>query len=165
MARKIASGEIGEESFDAVPTGRRIAVMKLVPAVVLGVLIGGLVALSLSNIGGAAAGFVVATLLSAYYLYRKPLPSAVFGTGLYLTAGLLVLAPILFYVPTILAPDGSSGAEEAGTFIGSILGLFLWGFVFFLIALVVFTLGYFSNRRAKKKLSARASASRGSYDP
>ena len=76
------------------------------------------------------------------------------STELYSSAGLLVLTPIVFYVPLILDADGG-GAEEAGTFLGGIVGLALWGFVFFLLALVVFTLGYFVNRRAKRKLEER----------
>lgn len=121
----------------------------------MAILIGLITAWAVSNIGGSAIAFVIAALVSGYYLYQKPLPSAVIGTGLYLAAGLLVLTPILFYVPDILTTEGTESATEAGTYIGSILGMVIWGFVFFLISLVLFTLGYFSNRRAKKKLKAR----------
>lgn len=153
MTHNRSGNETGGEQFQTTRHGRWWT--RLPTAIVMALLIGLIAAWAFSNIGGSAIVFVIAALGSGFYLYKKPLPSAAIGTGLYLTAGLLVLTPILIYVPDILATEGAESAEEAGTFIGSILGLLIWGFVYFLIGLVLFGLGYFSNKRAKKKLEAR----------
>jgi lipopolysaccharide biosynthesis regulator YciM len=38
------------------------------------------------------------------------------------------------------------------------MGLVIWGFVFLLIAIVVAAIGWFSGKRARKKLDARESS-------
>jgi hypothetical protein len=58
-----------------------------------------------------------------------------------------------FYLPAIVGTDGAESAEAAGTFIGSIAGLLIRGFVFFTLAIVVGTIGCFFKRRANKKLN------------
>lgn len=121
-----------------------------ITALVFGLLIGGVAAWATSNLGIALYAFLIVWVGSAYWLYQKPIPSAAIGSGLYATAMLLVITPVLFYIPGIM--NSGEGAEGAGTFIGSILGLVIWGIAFFFIALVLFILGYFVNKRAKKKL-------------
>lgn len=157
MASQPSDGELTEEPLESGPTRleRGSRWKRAVTAIPMGLLIGGLVAWALANIGGSAIAFAVAAIVSGYYLYRKPLPSAVVGTGLYISAGLLVLTPVLFYVPVIFGPGSESGAEGAGAFIGGIAGLVIWGFAFFLVGIVLFVLGYFANRRAKNKLEKR----------
>lgn len=123
----------------------------------MGVIIGGLLALVFTNIGGSVLMFVVGLVAGTIYLARKPLPAAALGTALYISVGLLVLYPVFLYVPMLMGVETGT-AEGAGTFIGSIVGLFLWGFVFLLVALVVFTTGYFLNRRARGKLDKREGA-------
>lgn len=95
--------------------------------------------------------FLIGAAGGTYYLYQKPIATASIGTGMYITAGLLALTPIFLYLPVFLGAEEGT-AEGAGTAIGSILGLIIWGFVFFLIALVIFGLGYFINKRARKKV-------------
>lgn len=155
MAKEPTGEDITEEQLKPAHTGRGFSLKMLVSAGVMALLIGGIAAWATANIGGSMIAFIVAAIASGYFLYQKPLPSAAVGTGMYITAGLLVLNPILFYVPVILGTEGADGAEEAGAFVGSILGLIIWGFVAFLIALVLFALGYFINKRAKKKLDDR----------
>ena len=114
--------------------------------------IGGMAAWATAEIGLSLFAFLIAAVGSGYYLYQKPIPSAAIGTGLYVVAILMAITPISFYLPTVLA--GSDGtASGAGAFIGGILGLVIWGFVFLILAIVTFVIGYFINRRANKKLS------------
>lgn len=126
----------------------------LVTAGIFGLLIGGIAAWATANLEIAAYAFVVMALGSGYWLYQKPIPSAAISVGLYVLALELVLTPVLFYVPEILGSSEGESAEAAGAFIGSIMGLFIWGFAFFVIALVIAAIGWFTGRRAKKKLAA-----------
>lgn len=108
---------------------------------------------------GEIFAFAVGGLLflgGMIWLHRKPIPSAALGSGLYATALLLVLVPIGTYVPLILNTPAAESAEDAGFFVGSIMGLFIWGFVFLICAGVVGILGYFANKHAKKKLKTEA---------
>lgn len=65
----------------------------------------------------------------------------------------MLVLPIAFYLPAVVGTEGTESAEAAGTFIGSIAGLLIWGFVFFILAIVVGAIGYFFKRRASKKLN------------
>jgi hypothetical protein len=129
-----------------------------ITAVVLALLIGGIAAWATANLGLAPIAFIVAFALAAYYLYQKPLPSAAISAGLYILALELILTPILFYVPVIFESSEGESAEAVGTFAGSVMGLVIWGFVFLLIAIVVAAIGWFSGKRARKKLDARESS-------
>lgn len=131
----------------------RISWKMLVVSGLMGVIIGGIAGWATLNLGIGSVAFFVVFLGTTYYLYQKPIPSAAIGSGLYATALLLVLTPILFYLPLVFGAEEGTAAG-AGEFIGSLLGLLIWGFVFFLVALVVFVLGYFVNKRANKKLEA-----------
>lgn len=120
---------------------------------VMGLIIGGFAAWATLNLGIAIIVFAVGLLGGEYYLYRKRIPSEAIGSGLYITALVMILTPIMFYIPTILSSSEETSAEAAGTFIGSIAGLFIWGFVFLILAVVTAAIGYFFKRRAKKKLA------------
>ena len=113
---------------------------------------GGLAAWATATLGISAIAFVVVALLVGLLLWSKPITTKAVAGGLYYTALLLILVPVLFYVPNIVGPT-PAGAEGAGMFIGSILGLFIWGFVFLVIALVVAGVGYLVNKRADRRLS------------
>lgn len=130
----------------------------LVTAVLLAVPIGGVAAWATVEFDIAVYAFFTGFLVATVYLYRKPIPSAAVSMGLYVLALELLLTPVLIYIPTILAGGEGEGVEAAGTFIGSIAGLFIWGFVFLIVAIVVAALGWFSGRRAKKKLAQRVDA-------
>lgn len=131
----------------------RISWKMLVVSGLMGLIIGGIAGWATLNLGIGSVAFFVGFIGATYYLYQKPIPSAAIGSGLYATALLLVLTPVLFYLPMVFgAKEGT--AAGAGEFIGSLLGLLIWGFVFFLVALVVFVVGYFINKRANKKLKA-----------
>jgi len=123
-----------------------------VTAGVMALIIGGFAAWATSTMGGAPFAFVIAAVGSAYFLYQKRIPSEAIGSGLYITALLMILTPLLFYIPTILSSSEGEGAEAAGTFIGSIMGLVIWGFAFLLFGIVTAAVGYFFKRRSKKQL-------------
>lgn len=122
-----------------------------ITATVLGLIIGGFAAWATANLGISTIAFVIAFSAGTYYLYKKPIPSAAIGSGLYITSLVAVLTPITFYLPTVLG-DQPEGLEGAGTFIGGLLGLVIWGFIFVIIAVVIAAIGYFFNKRAKSKL-------------
>lgn len=132
-------------------SGRDISWSMVVTAGMMALIIGGFAAWATANLGIATIAFLVAAAGSSYYLYQKPMPSAAIGSGLYITALLMLLTPILFYLPKIVG-GGEGGAEEAGMFIGSVLGILIWGFVFFILAIVTGAVGYFFKRRSEKKL-------------
>ena len=125
-----------------------------VTAVVLGLVIGGFAAWATANLGVSGWAFLIGFVGGAWYLNKKRLPSEAAGSGLYITALLMILTPILFYVPNIVGMEEVQTAEEAGMAIGSVLGLVIWGFVFFLLAIVTGGIGYAFKRRAGKKLDA-----------
>ncbi|HET7325508.1 MAG TPA: hypothetical protein VFJ06_14365 [Halococcus sp.] len=121
---------------------------------VMGLIIGAFAAWATLNLGIASVAFLVGLVGGGYYLYRKPIPSAAIGSGLYITALVMILTPLLFYIPSIFSSSEGEGAAAAGAFIGSVFGLVIWGFVFLLFAIVTAAIGYFFSRRAKKKLAA-----------
>lgn len=129
-----------------------IAWKRAFASTVMALVVGGLGAWGTSQMGLALPAFVVLAAASGYHLYRKPIATKAVGVGLYWVAAVGVLVPLLFYVPTILAPG--DGAAGAGTFVGSVLGFFIWGVVFGVGALIAFVLGYFVNKRANRKLDA-----------
>jgi len=126
-----------------------------VAGITFGLLIGFLIAWALLEIGGSGGGFVLGFLGGTFYLWQKPTASGSIGSGLYISALLLILVPILFYGGTLAnVGEDPQTAEEAGMAIGGILGLVIWGFVFSLIAVVVGAVGYFFKRREQKKLGS-----------
>lgn len=122
-------------------------------ASMMALIIGGLIAWATSNLGISSIAFIIATAGSGYYLYQKQIPSEAIGSGLWISALAMLVLPIAFYLPAIVGTDGAESAEAAGVFIGSIMGLLIWGFVFLILAIVVGAIGYFFKRRASKKLN------------
>lgn len=152
------SAEPDNVSTEDVPTAEEdqsggIRWTMAITASVMALIIGGLAAWATLNFGIAAIVFLISTAGSGYYLYQKRIPSEAIGSGLWISALVMLLLPITFYLPAILGTDGSESAEAAGTFIGSIAGLLIWGFVFLILAVVTAAIGYFFKRRASKKLS------------
>lgn len=115
-------------------------------SVIMAIIVGIFVAWSFLNIGGAGFLFVATVVGVTYYLYsRKTSARSAVGSGLYITALWMVVTPIFFYLPLFMGADEGT-AEGAGQAIGSIAGLFIWGIVFFILAVVVFVIGFFVNR-------------------
>lgn len=127
-----------------------------VTGVAMGLLIGVVGAFAFSGLWTPVVlvVFVLGLVVGGYVTYSKRLPSEGIGTGLYVTALLLVSFPILYYIPRMLAigGQGTQTASDTGAMIGSILGLVIWGFVFLMIGIIVAGVGYLARRRASKKL-------------
>jgi len=117
-------------------------------AIFMGILVGAVVAFAFSNLGGSSILFVVTVAGVGYYLYdRKPTARIAVGSGLYILAIWIVLSPILFYIP-IIGEANTETAAGAGQAIGGTLGIFIWGFVGLIIALVIGAVGYLIRRGA-----------------
>lgn len=115
-------------------------------SLIMGLIVGGIAAWATSNMGISTIAFFVVATITTFLLYRKNESSRyAFGSGLYATALLVILTPLLFYIPMVLMEP--EGAEGAGTFVGSLMGLVIWGFVFLLFAIVIGAVGYFIRRR------------------
>lgn len=138
--------DVDEDEDEKADTEEGIHVKHLTASFVMALVVGSLVALAFSNIGGSAILFFVTLGGVTYYLYdRKGSARSAIGSGLYITALWLPITPIMIYIP-LMAGAEEGTARGTGQAIGSILGMFIWGFVFFLIGLVVFAIGYFVSR-------------------
>lgn len=123
-----------------------------VAAAFMGLVIGFFSAWATLNMGDIAGfAFIGGFIGGTWYLSKRALASDALGTGCYITSALMVVTPVLFYLPNIVAEPGG-GAEEAGAFVGSVLGIFIWSVVFFFVAIVTLGIGYALRKRAAKKL-------------
>lgn len=131
------------------PTSARVAIV----AVFLAVVTGELAALATMALGQSRWAFGVVAVISGGYLWSKQLATEAIGTGLYISAILLLLTPILSYIPTML---GIPADPEAPMRIWTILGFVIWGVLFTLVAIVIAAFGrYFKNRAAISELHGR----------
>ncbi|WP_338844104.1 zinc-ribbon domain-containing protein (plasmid) [Halobacterium salinarum] len=131
--------------------GEKTALSIVVAAAVVGLIPGALLAWGFGTIGGSGIVFLLGWIGSAVYLRNKRLVSEVVGSGLYISALILPLVPILFYVPNLFAdPDTAS---EAGAFVGSFIGMFVYGVIFAIVGVVLAAIGYVLKRHAAKKLN------------
>lgn len=124
-----------------------------ITATIMGVLIGGFLAWATANLGISGISFVIGFIGGSYYLYQKKIPSSAIGSGLYICSLIMIVTPITFYLPIVFGEGSQGGAEGAGAFVGGILGLLIWGFIFLMFAIVSASVGYFFNKRAAKKLN------------
>lgn len=118
-----------------------------VTSVVMAAIIGFFSAWATGNMGVSGYAFLLAFTGGSYYLYNKNCPSEAIGSGLYITALLMVLTPILFYLPNLISEPET--VKSTGRFIGSFLGIFLWGFVFLVFGIVTAAVGYFFKKRVR----------------
>lgn len=110
---------------------------------VMGILVGAVVAFAFTNIGGGSFLFLITAVGVGYFLYsRQETVRLAVGMGLYLTGLLMPLAPIIFYIP-LAGGANSETAAGAGQAIGSVLGMFIYGFIGLIIGLVLIAAGYF----------------------
>lgn len=100
-----------------------------------------LVGLGFSKLGSATS-FIISSLAVTIYLNRRTTNwKQTIGTGLYIVAAWLILAPIMFYIRVA----GQSGNQFAA--VGAVLGMVIYGFIRLLLAIIVGGLGYFINKR------------------
>lgn len=122
---------------DGLDTGRAIA------SGVMGIIVGAVVAFAFTNVGGVAVWFLITLAGVGYFLYSKQeTVKLVIGMGLYITALWMPLAPIIFYIPLAGSADTETAAG-AGQAVGSVLGMFIYGFIGLIIGLVLAVIGYF----------------------
>jgi predicted small integral membrane protein len=121
-----------------------------VVALVFGVLVGYIGAWAMQNFGVSTGAFLVVGGVAVWYLSRQLIPSAAIAKGLYLSGFLLMLGPALIYIPKI-----SNESASVGTYIGSILGVLIWGIVFGIVGAGIAGIGYLVDRRAQRKLDSR----------
>lgn len=141
-------------SEETVDEGRGIRLLTGITAIGMGIVIAIVGAWAGAGIGVTWPAFGVGLVGGTWFTYRQSIPSAALGSGLYITALLLLLVPITIYIPSILSSTTKEGATFVGAFTGSVLGLFVWGFAFAVAALVTAAIGYFAKKRARKNLKA-----------
>ena len=127
------SWEIEGEEVDPKVLGASISI---------GIFVALLVGLGFSELGGAAFFMLLSLVGVTIYLNRRTTNwKRTIGTGLYIVAAWLILAPIMFYIGVA----GQSGSQFAA--VGAVLGMVIYGFIGLLLAIVVGGLGYFINKR------------------
>lgn len=120
-------------------------------SIILGLVIGGLSAWMFANIFGLAPiAFLVGTGVSWRHLMSKDNGWLSSGKGFYIMAVQCFFLAPMFYIPVLFRSSTGEGVEAAGTFVGSILGMFIWEFVFGFIALILVVCGYMLRKRGKK---------------
>jgi hypothetical protein len=119
----------------------------------MGLFVGGLAAWGLANLGGSGFGFLLGFIGAMLFLWRKPTATGAVGSGLYISALTLVLVPLFFYGPIVFSSEDPQSAREVGAAVGSIFGLFIWTFVFAIIAVVIGAVGYYLKKREARKLA------------
>lgn len=134
---EISDDELTQETDDGIDTGRAIA------SGLMGVLVGAVVAFAFTNVGGSGILFLITLVGVGYFLYSKQeTVKLATGMGLYITALWMPLAPIIFYIP-LAGSASSETAAGAGQAMGSILGMFIYGFIGLIIGGVLAAVGYF----------------------
>lgn len=117
-------------------------------SLIMGFIVGGIAAWATTNMSISTISFFVVAIITTFLLYRKNKSSRyALGAGLYAFAIIRILTPPLFYIPMVIESEEADTAESAGTFIGSTLGMVIWGFVFLLFSIVTGAVGYFVRGR------------------
>ena len=130
-----ASEEVAAD--DGLDTRRAIA------SGVMGMIVGAVVAFAFTNVGGGSFWFLLTLVGVGYFLYSKQeTVKLALGMGLYITALWMPLAPIIFYIP-LAGGANTDTAAGAGQAIGSVFGMFIYGFIGLIIGLVLAAIGYF----------------------
>lgn len=124
----------------------------VIAAALFGLLPGFLLAWGFGTLGGSGIVFLIGWIGSTVYLRNKRLVSEVAGSGLYLSALILPVVPILFYAPNLTGE--AQTAQEAGVQIGSFIGMFMYSIMFAIVGAVLAGIGYLAKKRAAKKLDA-----------
>lgn len=120
---------------------------KVLAGAIVGLLIGffaWMATVSLDTLSVVA--FVLGWVGGGYYVYTKPSVSHGIGSGLYVTAVLILLTPITFYLPGVF-DEGMR--TSSGNFTGPFFSLVVWVLVFLLFANIAAGVGYLFKRRAR----------------
>jgi 4-hydroxybenzoate polyprenyltransferase len=137
---------------DATPTeGRRTfsrEALRYVALFGMSLVIGLLVALVLATIIDTWLVFALGVFLGLVVLYQKDTTRGTVGTGLYVSALLVVLVPVGQYGLSIFAAPDGQGTLGPWSAIEGVLGLVFGLVIAVVIAAVVATVGYAFNRWA-----------------
>lgn len=136
-ATSTTSASVDETKDDGIDTGRAIA------SGVMGAIVGAVVAFAFTNFGGSSILFFITLAGVGYFLYdRQETTKLAIGMGLYITALWMPLSPILFYIPTA-GQANTDTAAGAGAALGSVFGMFIYGFIGLILGVVLAAVGYF----------------------
>lgn len=125
------------------PTSRKTAAT----GVIFGLIIGFLFAWGLTEAGASGIGFLGGFIGGTLYIWNRSTTHDSIASGLFISAIVLVLVPIMFYIPVITGADPDT-LEGAGEQIGGTIGLFIWTFVFAIIAGIIGLIGRSIKKRA-----------------
>lgn len=127
--------------FTAIFSGASKAVMA--NAVVFAFIVGGLCAWAFGGFGGVLPllAFLIGGALAWKNIMGRANGWRAAGRGFQLSALVSFFLPFLFYMPTIF------GTESGIALVGGLLGLIVWGVVFFFVAALFGVIGYGCNRR------------------
>lgn len=160
MATKSTTDQTKQDSIDQIATDSQNRLRRLIDnasktviglSIPMALVVGGLCAWALSGMGLGLLGFLVGGAATWYHLMHRQNGWLVLGRGLHLSAGVLFFLPLVFYIPSLLTSAGTETAAGAGTFIGSFLGIIIWGIVFGFLALLLAVVGYLCNRKGDQK--------------
>lgn len=125
----------------------------IVSSSVFALIIGGVAAWMFLNLFGLAPlAFIVALALGWRHLMHEGNGWLTTGKGLYILAVQFVFLAPMFYIPVLFRSSTGEGAAAAGTFIGSFLGVIIWGFIFAIIAVMLVIVGYLLRRKGGRRL-------------
>lgn len=156
---ELSTEQIEQDSLDRMAADGRNRFMKLIDSasksvlglsILMGIVVGALCAWALSGMGLGLVGFLAGGALSWYHLMHRQNGWLVAGRGTHISAVVMFFLPLLFYIPSLFASAGTETAAGAGAFVGSFLGIIIWGIVFGFLGVV----GYLFNRKGNAKAKA-----------
>lgn len=118
---------------------------------VFSVIIGGLAAWATANMGISSLGFLVGAAGAWWWLSNMPNSWITASRGCYASAPIIFFGPLLFYLPVLFGTSETASAAEVGAFAGSLLGIFIWTFIAFLLAIGVAGIGFLLGRKGKQR--------------
>lgn len=123
---------------------------RIVASISCGLLSGFFAGWGLSNLELSHFGFAIVVLVAWYAYSQSKTPAQALSTGLYLTGIFIVLTPLMIYIPFIFsAITAKKGFAGLFYLIGGVLGIMVWGFVFFIFAIATWIIAYLVSRKEK----------------
>lgn len=117
--------------------------------------VGYFVDVTLLNLHAAVWLFLLSWAVTTSYLSYKRVPSGVLAVGLYFIGLLVLLHPVVIYVPRLVAATDASGATSANLLIEGWRGIFIWGSTAGVLALVITFVSRLLKRHADDVLRRR----------
>lgn len=125
----------------------------LIVSSVMAVIIGIMAAWDTLNLFGIAPiAFIVVGAVAWRNMMHESNGWLAGGKSLYIMAIETFILPILFYLPVLFRTSDAESARAAGAFIGSLLGIFIWGFVCTFIAVILAGGGFLLRRKGGRSI-------------